>query len=101
MKLTSSEEKYWKTIFHLQLNPANVLTMALSEPLHTRPALVTDMMKKMNSQSLPDDLADKNIFIGTQIEINKRSAFDQSVEVKIHKKTSPLAEQMARHVYVK
>lgn len=52
MKLTSTEENYLKAIFHLQLDADSVSTSALAEKLSTRPASVTDMMKKLNAKKL-------------------------------------------------
>ncbi len=49
---TQSEENYLKTIFHLQVGNEAVTTNALAEKLQTRPASVTDMMKKLNAKKL-------------------------------------------------
>src|SRR5215213_895478 len=49
---SQSEENYLKTIFHLQVGTEAVTTNALAEKLHTRPASVTDMMKKLNAKKL-------------------------------------------------
>lgn len=49
---TQSEENYLKTIFHLQVGNDAVTTNALAEKLQTRPASVTDMMKKLNAKKL-------------------------------------------------
>ena len=49
---SQSEENYLKTIFHLQIGTEAVTTNALAEKLQTRPASVTDMMKKLNAKKL-------------------------------------------------
>ena len=49
---SQSEENYLKTIFHLQVGNEAVTTNALAEKLQTRPASVTDMMKKLNAKKL-------------------------------------------------
>lgn len=52
MNYTTSEENYLKAIFHLQSEDGKVTTNALAECLQTRPASVTDMMKKLNAKKL-------------------------------------------------
>jgi DtxR family Mn-dependent transcriptional regulator len=52
LNFSQSEEKYLKTIFHLQVGNEAVTTNALAEKLQTRPASVTDMMKKLNAKKL-------------------------------------------------
>ena len=47
-----SEENYLKAIFHLQTEDGSVSTNALAEKLQTKPASVTDMMKKLSSKNL-------------------------------------------------
>jgi DtxR family transcriptional regulator, Mn-dependent transcriptional regulator len=47
-----SEENYIKAIFHLQNGQYTVTTNALAEKLHTKPASVTDMMKKLKAKKL-------------------------------------------------
>jgi DtxR family Mn-dependent transcriptional regulator len=49
---SESEENYLKTIFHLQVGNDAVTTNDLAEKLQTRPASVTEMMKKLNSKKL-------------------------------------------------
>ena len=49
---SQSEENYLKTIFHLQVGTEAVSTNALADKLRTRPASVTDMMKKLNAKKL-------------------------------------------------
>ena len=52
MNFTTSEENYLKAIFHLQEKEGTVTTNALAERLNTKPASVTDMMKKLNAKKL-------------------------------------------------
>jgi len=52
LNYTTSEENYLKAIFHLQSAEGKVTTTAVAEQLHTRPASVTDMMKKLNAKKL-------------------------------------------------
>jgi DtxR family Mn-dependent transcriptional regulator len=52
VNFTTSEENYLKAIFHLQEKEGTVTTNALAEKLQTKPASVTDMMKKLNSKRL-------------------------------------------------
>ena len=52
MNYTTSEENYLKTIFHLQETEGTVTTNILAEKLQTKPASVTDMMKKLDSKKL-------------------------------------------------
>ena len=52
LNFSTSEENYLKTIFHLQTKDENVTNNELAEKLHTRPASITDMMKKLKSRKL-------------------------------------------------
>jgi len=52
VNFTTSEENYLKAIFHLQEKEGTVTTNALAEKLQTKPASVTDMMKKLNAKRL-------------------------------------------------
>ena len=52
MKYSASKENYIKAIFHLQQEAENVTTNALAEALQTKPASVTDMLKKLKTQKL-------------------------------------------------
>src|SRR5687768_12570914 len=52
MKYSSSKENYLKAIFHLQEAVGTVTTNALANELQTRPASVTDMLKKLKTQKL-------------------------------------------------
>jgi len=49
---STSEENYIKTIFHLQTGQEEVTTNELAEKLKTKPASVTDMMKKLKTKKL-------------------------------------------------
>jgi DtxR family Mn-dependent transcriptional regulator len=51
-KYSISEENHIKTIFHLQKSAENVSTQALADKLNTKPASVTDMMKKLKAKKL-------------------------------------------------
>lgn len=52
MKYSSSKENYLKAIFHLQEKDGMVTTNDLAAELNTRPASVTDMLKKLKEQKL-------------------------------------------------
>src|ERR1700759_3729681 len=52
MKYSASKENYLKAIFHLQQEQGLVTTNALAAALQTRPASVTDMLKKLKDQKL-------------------------------------------------
>jgi DtxR family transcriptional regulator, Mn-dependent transcriptional regulator len=52
LNFTTSEENYLKAIFHLQEKEGTVSTNSLAEKLQTKPASVTDMMKKLNAKKL-------------------------------------------------
>lgn len=52
MNYSTSEENYLKAIFHLQEKDGTVTTNALAEKLLTKPASVTDMMKKLSAKKL-------------------------------------------------
>jgi DtxR family Mn-dependent transcriptional regulator len=51
-KYTSSTENYLKAIFHLQKSDGTVTTNDVANELQTRPASVTDMLKKLKAQKL-------------------------------------------------
>jgi DtxR family transcriptional regulator, Mn-dependent transcriptional regulator len=51
---TVSEENYIKSIYHLQKHARNVSTNELAERLQTKPASVTDMLKKLKAKNLLD-----------------------------------------------
>lgn len=52
LNYSTSEENYIKAIFHLQEAHETVSTNALAQQLLTRPASVTDMMKKLKTKKL-------------------------------------------------
>lgn len=52
MNFSSSEENYLKTIYHLQLGQDKVTTNVLADKLQSRPASITDMMKKLSAKKL-------------------------------------------------
>ncbi|MCU0403007.1 MAG: metal-dependent transcriptional regulator [Chitinophagaceae bacterium] len=49
-----SEENYIKAIYHLQTSSRSVSTNALAEKMQTKPASVTDMLKKLKAKELLD-----------------------------------------------
>lgn len=51
-KYSSSKENYLKAIFHLQETSGTVTTNDVAAELQTRPASVTDMLKKLKAQKL-------------------------------------------------
>ncbi|MEO5684778.1 MAG: metal-dependent transcriptional regulator [Chitinophagaceae bacterium] len=52
MKYSASKENYIKAIFHLQQEQESVTTNALADALQTKPASVTDMLKKLKIEAL-------------------------------------------------
>lgn len=52
MNLSSSEENYIKTIYHLQAHGETVTTNALAQQLVAKPASITDMLKKLKAKKL-------------------------------------------------
>jgi DtxR family transcriptional regulator, Mn-dependent transcriptional regulator len=52
MQYSTSKENYLKSIFHLQEGGGTVTTNALANELQTKPASVTDMLKKLKAQKL-------------------------------------------------
>jgi DtxR family Mn-dependent transcriptional regulator len=52
LKYSPSKENYLKAIFHLQQEKGIVSTNALADALQTKPASVTDMLKKLKDQKL-------------------------------------------------
>src|SRR6188472_485064 len=52
LNFSTSEENYLKTIFHLQTKDENVTTNELAEKLQSKPASITDMMKKLKTRKL-------------------------------------------------
>lgn len=52
MNFTTSEENYIKSIYHLQQETGTVNTNSLATEMRTRPASVTDMLKKLKTKKL-------------------------------------------------
>ncbi|MBL0056138.1 MAG: metal-dependent transcriptional regulator [Chitinophagaceae bacterium] len=52
MNFTSTEENYIKQIYHLQQEKERVNTNSLAAEMKTRPASVTDMLKKLKNKKL-------------------------------------------------
>lgn len=52
MNFSVSEENYIKSIYHLQQQSAIVTTNSLANEIQTRPASVTDMLKKLQTKKL-------------------------------------------------
>lgn len=52
MNYTTSEENYIKSIYHLQQETGLVNTNSLAAEMQTRPASVTDMLKKLKTKKL-------------------------------------------------
>lgn len=52
LNFSTSEENYIKAIFHLQQADGTVTTNELAQELKTKPASVTDMMKKLKAKKL-------------------------------------------------
>ena len=52
LNYSTSEENYIKAIFHLQHADGTVTTNELAAELQTRPASITDMMKKLKTKKL-------------------------------------------------
>ena len=52
MNYSVSEENYIKNIYHLQQQTDTVTTNALANELQTKPASVTDMLKKLQTKNL-------------------------------------------------
>ncbi len=52
MNHTVTEENYIKAIYHLQLASGTVSTTLLSAEMNTRPASVTDMLKKLRTKRI-------------------------------------------------
>jgi DtxR family Mn-dependent transcriptional regulator len=54
MKYSVSEENYIKAIYHLQQEVDRVNTMLLASTVETKPASITDMLKKLKTKRLLD-----------------------------------------------
>ncbi|HEX6333563.1 MAG TPA: metal-dependent transcriptional regulator [Flavisolibacter sp.] len=64
-----------------------------------QPAVVVRVSNQ--SKQMLDELAEKNITIGTSVEIRKRSDFDQALTVRVRNRNIVLTEQVAQHLLVK
>ncbi|HEX2534068.1 MAG TPA: metal-dependent transcriptional regulator [Chitinophagaceae bacterium] len=53
------------------------------------------------SSALLEELTQKRLGIGTQLEIKKRSSFDRSLDLKLDKGMVTVSEELARHLLVK
>ncbi len=56
MNFSTAEENYIKAIWRLQQSDANVTTNELAAELQTKPASVTDMLKRLKEKNLPSTL---------------------------------------------
>lgn len=52
MNFSTAEENYIKAIWRLQQSDSNVTTNELSAELHTKPASVTDMLKRLKEKKI-------------------------------------------------
>jgi len=52
LKYSASKENYLKAIYHLQKEQSIVTTNELATALHTKPASITDMLKKLKTEKL-------------------------------------------------
>ena len=52
LNFTTSEENYVKAIYHLQSEDGNVTTNELADRLNSKPASITDMLKKLKTRKL-------------------------------------------------
>lgn len=72
--LSFTEENYLKAIFHLSENGQDVSTNAISEALNTKPASVSDMLKKLSKKKVINyqkyraiELSERGRFLALQI----------------------------------
>ncbi len=73
--------------------------ISLQQLPESQPAIVTGVGDQ--SSSLLELLRQKNIGIGTKLEIKQRHAFDGSVEIKIRNQpVINLSEQLAKNIFV-
>ena len=73
MSFTTSEENYIKSIYHLQQETGLVNTNSLAAEMQTRPASVTDMLKKLKLKKLLQYEKYKGFKLN---EAGKRAALD-------------------------
>lgn len=77
----------------------NTSNISLQQLPESQPAIVTGVGDQ--SSSLLELLRQKNIGIGTKLEIKQRHAFDGSVEIKIRNQpVINLSEQLAKNIFV-
>lgn len=72
MSHSRAEENYLKTIFHLSEQLDNVSTNSIAEALQTKPASVSDMLKKLAQKGLVDYVKYKGVSLtdeGRQIAL--------------------------------
>lgn len=78
---------------------ANTSNISLQQLAEGQPGIVTGVGDQ--SSSLLELLRQKNIGIGTKLEIKQRHAFDGSVEIKIRNQPIiNLSEQLAKNIFV-
>jgi len=68
-----TEENYLKVIYHLAEQTSNVQTNAIAEQIQTKPASVTDMIKKLADKGLVDYVKYQGV---TLTEKGKQTAID-------------------------
>lgn len=66
LNYSTSEENYIKAIFHLQVPEGIVTTNKLAHELNTRPASVTDMLKKLKTKKLVHYQPYKGFYLNTE-----------------------------------
>ncbi|MBX3254618.1 MAG: metal-dependent transcriptional regulator [Chitinophagaceae bacterium] len=66
MNFSISEEDYIKAIYHLKGDKLSVATNDLAAELHTRPASVTDMLKKLAAKKLIHYQPYKGVMLNTE-----------------------------------
>lgn len=72
MELTLAEENYLKSIYHLSLEgEGSVSTNAIAENLSTKPASVTDMVRKLSDKKLIDHEKYRGVIVS---ELGKKIA---------------------------
>ena len=78
----------------------SISNLTLQQLQEAQPAIVTGVGDQ--SSSLLELLRQKNIGIGTKLEIKQRHAFDGSVEIKLRNQPLiNLSEQLAKNILVK
>lgn len=76
-----------------------VIAIALDElPLH-QPAELVQVIDQ--SADILEHLKEKNISLGTKVEVKKKYNFDQSLEVRIKNQTITITQQLAKSLFVK